>query len=112
MRSRFYYSTDRSKHMRSPEEIIAGAADLWACNFSDEIAERAILKLAEAGYVVVESPVSDENRFSLIMLNDSGVNLGIPLSFRGVMHAYTKDPKRRFDIRVEDGRAQVTEQFD
>lgn len=56
------------------------------------------------------------NHFSLVMLGDSGVNLGIPVDFRGLLHAYTPAPdggkSRRWDIRVEDGRANVTEWFD
>lgn len=38
--------------MSSPEAIIAGAANLWAHDYAGQIAQRAMLKLHEHGYVI------------------------------------------------------------
>lgn len=56
--------------------------------------------------------MSADERFSLIMLNDSGVSLGIPLDFRGTIHAYVGDPKRRFDVTFTNAHANVIERED
>lgn len=50
-------------------------------------------------------------KFSLVMLGDSGTSLGIPTDFRGKLFAYTKEPRRNWEINVEDGRVRVSEHF-
>ena len=62
-------------------------------------------------YICPQWPEGDAKRFSLIMLNDSGASLGIPIRFRGTIHAYTRNPKRRFDVTFTDTRANVTEVY-
>ena len=51
----------RGANMKTPEEVIAGAADLWACDYSAEIAERAMQKLNEYGYEIVRRPMRDSD---------------------------------------------------
>lgn len=51
----------REGSMKSPQDIIEGAANLWACDYAAEIAERVMQKLTEAGYEIVRRPMRDSD---------------------------------------------------